>query len=113
MNENYSIELLARGDRKIESQLKTHFFDKPEGLAYLVGLVDAGSATLDEYLEALDYLSDWLKREGKCLSIQNKLQYLSCVEEARSRSGAGQWERFVHALESMLQDFGCERASDQ
>lgn len=113
MSASYSIEQLAGGDRKIESQLKAHFFDQSEDLVCLVGLVDAGSATLGEYLEALDYLSDWLKREGKCLSVENKLQYLSCVEEARSRSGAGQWERFVHALESMLQDFGCERASDQ
>lgn len=108
-----SIKQLANGDRHIESQLKAHFAEQPQTLARLVTLVDAGSATLADYLEALEYLSKWLEGRNKCLSLENKLEYLSCVEEARIRSGAGQWERFVHALESMLQDFGCERASDR
>lgn len=108
-----SIEQLADGDTLIESQLKDHFTNQPLLLAHLVTAVDAGSASLGEYLEALDYLSRWLENKGQFLSLENKLQYLSCVEEARSRSGAGQWERFVHALESMLRDFGCERASDR
>ena len=110
MSAQPSIEQLADGDRQIERQLKAQFADQPQALVRLVNQVDAGSASLAEYLEALDYLSNWLKKNGQCLSLENKLEYLSCVEEGRSRSGAG--ERFVHALETMLRDFGCERASD-
>ena len=106
------IEKLADGDRQIEWQLKAQFGDEPQALVRLVNQVDAGSASLAEYLEALDYLSKWLNKNGQYLSLENKLEYLSCVEEVRSRSTAGQLEHFVHTLETMLQDFGCERASD-
>ena len=113
MSAQPSIEQLADGDRQIERQLKAQFADEPQALVRLVNQVDAGSASLAEYLEALNYLSTWLNKNSQCLSLENKLEYLSCVEEARSRSGAGQWEHFVHTLETMLRDFGCERASDR
>ena len=45
------------------------------------------------------------------MSLTNKIQYLNCATEIMAKGA--HWDNFATAIYSILEQYGCERSSDE
>ncbi len=104
-------------------QLRKQFKDSPKILAWmharfegqgaeslrqLIEEADASPFPLSQWVEALMVLDHWLLSRGLIADAGDQIGYLSCA--AASATASANLEALPALVESMLADFGFERA---
>ena len=92
-------------------QLFKYFRHQADALEVFVSAVDISNYTFAEWLNALDIMTDWLARKGLTMTLKNKIQYLNCASEVIDREA--QWDNMFSAIIPILEQYGCERSSDE
>ena len=104
------IEHITSGNVPFQIRLKKYFRAHPEALEKVIDLIDNSDLLLEDYLQSLEYLSDWLNKKNRYLKLTDKLEYLSCTVEALNGKVTGNYS-LLEGLKLMLNQYGCEQAT--
>ena len=111
MNHNKKLSHLGETYPKQKRQLFNYFRHQADALEVFVSAVDMSDYSLAEWLNALDVMTEWLKKKGKTMTLNNKIQYLNCASEIIDQEA--QWDSMVSSILPILEQYGCERSSDE
>jgi hypothetical protein len=95
---------------RILSYLEAYFSDElnAEDWTLLSDSADESSFSLRDWVESLIVVGHWLDAHSKELSFEDQIGYISCAGDS---AGAGtNLEHLPALVESMLEQYGCERA---
>ena len=73
--------------------------------------MDVSKYTIAEWLNALDIMTAWLTKKGQTLDLNNKIQYLNCASQIIDQEA--QWDNMASSILPILEQYGCERSSDE
>lgn len=111
MNHNQKLSHLSEAYPEQKRQLFKYFRHQSEALEVFVSAVDASDYPFAEWLNALDVMNDWLAKKGQTMTLNNKIQYLNCASEIIDQEA--QWNNMASAILPILEQYGCERSSDE
>lgn len=111
MNHNQTLIHLAEVYPNQKRQLFKNFKHQPVALEVFVSAVDASDYPFNEWLNALEIMTDWLSKKDRVMSLNDKIQYLNCATEMIAQGA--HWDNFSDAVHTILEQYGCERSSDQ
>jgi len=95
---------------RILSYLEAYFSDRSnaEDWTLLTDSADESSFSLRDWVESLIVVGHWLDAHSKELSFEDQIGYICCAGDS---AGAGtNLEHLPALVESMLEQYGCERA---
>ena len=108
MNHNQKLTHLIKAYPDKKKQLFKYFKYQPVTLELFVSAVDNSDYPLNEWLDALDTMTEWLTKRDRIMSIPNKIQYLNCATEIMAKGA--HLDNFATAIDSILEQYGCERS---
>ena len=111
MNHNQKLIDLGEAYPDQKRQLFEYFRHQSEALEVFVSVVDVSNYTFSEWLNALDIMTDWLTKKGQTMTLNNKIQYLNCASQIIDQEA--QWNNMASAILPILEQYGCERSSDE
>ena len=111
MNHNQKLSHLSEVYPEQKRQLFKYFRHQAEALELFVSVVDASDYYFAEWLNALDIMTVWLAKKKLDMNIKNKIQYLNCASEIIDQEA--QWDNMASAILPILEQYGCERSSDE
>ena len=111
MNHNQTLIHLAEVYPNQKRQLFKNFKHQPVALEVFVSAVDKSDHPLSDWLDALDIMAEWLSKKGRVMSLNDKIQYLNCATEIIAQGS--HWDNLCGAIYALLEEYGCERSSDQ
>ena len=111
MNHNQKLTHLIEVYPDLAKQLFKYFKYQPVTLELFVCAVDKSDYSLTEWFDALDTMTEWLTKRDRVMSLTNKIQYLNCATEIMAKGA--HWDNFATAIYSILEQYGCERSSDE
>ncbi|MFL2825533.1 MAG: hypothetical protein ACPGEE_00380 [Opitutales bacterium] len=110
MNHDQKLMHLGEAYPDQKRQLFKYFRHQPAVLEMFVSSVDTSEYSLSDWLDALDSMSEWLTKKGRVMSLNDKIQYLNCATEIIDQGA--HYDTMASAVHSILEQYGCERSSD-
>ena len=111
MNHNQKLSILGETYPEQKRQLFKYFRHQAETLETFVSAVDVSEYSFAEWLNALDIMTAWLAKKGRTMNLNNKIQYLNCACEIIDQEA--QWDNMASSILPILEQYGCERSSDE
>ena len=111
MNHNEKLNHLGVTYPEQKRQLFKYFRHHAEALQAFISLVDVSVYPFEEWLNTLDVMTNWLAKKGQTMTLNNKIQYLNCACEIIDQGA--KWDNMACAILSILEQYGCERSSDE
>lgn len=110
MNHDQKLSHLGEAYPEQKRQLFKYFKNYADALEVFVSVVDVSNYHYAEWLDALDFMTDWLTKKGQTMTLDNKIQYLNCACKIIDQEA--QWNDMVSSILPILEQYGCERSSD-
>jgi hypothetical protein len=110
VNPNQKLTRLAEMYPDQKRQLFKYFRHQPVALELFVSAADGSDHSLNEWLSALEAMTEWLLKKDQVMSLADKIQYLNCATEIMAQGA--HWDDFASAICSILERYGCERSND-
>lgn len=111
MNHNQKLIHLGEVYPEQKRQLYKYFRHQPVALEVFVSTTDDSDYPYSEWLDALDTMTDWLSERGRVMTLTDKIQYLNCAREIIEQGA--HLDNLASAIHSILEQYGCERSSDE
>lgn len=111
MNQNQKLIHLVEVYSEQKTLLLKYFESQPEDLEDFVSAVDGSDYPISEWLDALDTMTGWLAEKGSVMSLADKIQYVNCATGIIAQGA--HWDNLASAIRPILEQYGCERSSNE